>query len=154
MSAPQGERFLWLVPLGLAGVVLLLSGMLLAMGRHFRATERWEPVDARVLSVSRSVSTVRDARSGYMEQRPQTVTELSYEVRGARYAPTLTEAGHTRGVAGGTRRIWVDPAAPGRFVTKPEGTAGTVMQAVAAVLALIALPFVYLAIRWRPRRAA
>jgi len=168
MSQPN-DRVIALIPVGLAGVCLLLGGIIFAMGWHERArantASAWPSTDA-VITTSRVIerrvqdsqdyswSTVYNADIAYR----YTVADRVYQ--GTRLDPTsFGGIGAVSAVArypvGARVRAYYNPAnaADAALTNTGSGTEQYLLLGIGALVALLALPFLYLA-RRMARRAA
>ena len=161
MTQPNSRALAW-IPVGLAGVCLLLGGVLFAVGWHQRAkanaASAWPSTDA-VITTSRVVErqvqdrrsrawyTVHDADIAYR----YTVADRVYQ--GTKLDPTgFTTSGDVSAVAryplGAHVRAYYDPANPAdAALTHAASAAQTLFLVIGALVGLVALPFLYLAMR-------
>ena len=161
MTQPNSRALAW-IPVGLAGVCLLLGGVLFAVGWHQRAkanaASAWPSTDA-VITTSRVVErqvqdrrsrawyTVRDADIAYR----YTVADRVYQ--GTKLDPTgFTTSGDVSAVAryplGAHVRAYYDRGNPAdAALTHAASGAQTLFLVIGALVGLFALPFLYLAMR-------
>jgi len=157
VSASASDRWLFLIPVGLAGVLVLMCAILVAVGHYEQekavAMRSWPSADATITHSE----LVAFRRSGSTRDEQRAETTYEYVVNGQRYELTQSEyAGYdTTGHEGLLQygvgqhvRAYYDPQYPSDASLSNQSEGPTALFfVIGALLAVLSLPFLYLGLR-------